>query len=58
MSLRILHCGDLHIGMKFNSYPEELRPVSYTHLHSNFSVLQIEIIVCIYPNRVLRKAIQ
>lgn len=25
MSLKILHCGDLHIGMKFNSYPEELR---------------------------------
>lgn len=25
MSLKILHCGDLHIGMKFSGYPEELR---------------------------------
>jgi len=25
MNLKILHTGDLHIGMKFNSYPEGLR---------------------------------
>lgn len=36
MSLRILHCGDLHIGMKFNSYPVELRQVL---TEARFSVL-------------------